>query len=377
MKNQKIRRNLTIVIIIIGILTSLLLLHQIANYRNKEGSQHRIHSKTPDKMLPDANHPLATSSAGLKEPIGKEEENTLSTNNKLDSLSVELEGLSGDLLKEPLGIVVAQSRTDRIISNLKKETLEDSLANLDNVDEFFYPGYFSSGALERPFDTVQTILSNRRFIKLYDELRSKSNNEQYTYLNKALKDNISQFRDLLSRYKNDQVISKEDYLDFSRISHGPGKPPTISGTRLAIQSISLLCGALGNAQMWPELREVFMNPVTGSNTSLDEYGSYVRDRLSRKHVFSTGIQAQTIWLLSQHSKEEQAAQYGFDSSNVKSLVSDNMLRTITVPNYQSRTTKYDLSHRSGRKPIDQSSGSHSIKFLISDNIDLLKKITTF
>ena len=376
MKSQQIRRNLTIVILIIGMLISLLLWHLVGNYRNRESTKPRAHSEKSDKKPPDVNQLPATPSVSLKEPIGKEEENTLSTNYKLDSLSVELEDLSDDLLKEPLGIVVAQSRTDRIISNLKMETLEDSLANLDNVDEFFYPGFISEGFLIRPFDTVQTILSNRRFIKLYDELKSKSHNEQYTYLNKALKDNISQFRDLLSRYKNKPVLSREDYLEFCRISHGPGKPQTISGTRLAIQSISLLCGTLGNAQMWPELREAFKNPVTGSKTSLEEYGPLVRDRLNRKHVFSTGIQAQTIWLLSQYS-EEQAAQYGFDSSNVKSLVSDNILRTITVPNYQSKTTRYDLSHKSGRKPIDQSYGSHSFKFLITDDIDLLKKIAKF
>jgi hypothetical protein len=347
--------------------------HIIGNYRNRESVKSGTDTGMPDNKPSDANAPPVDPFVITEERASKGVKSAPSTNYELDDLSAELDDLFAELFAEPLGVIVAQNRIDGIIANLKKETLEESLANLDNVDEFYYPGFYSNSVRSKPFDAVHTILSNRRFIKLYDQLRSKSHNEQYIYLNKTFKDKLLQYYDLLSRYNNPS-LSRDDYLDFARISDIPGKPRTLSGTRLAMQSIALLSGALGNVQMCPELREAFQNPTIGRKASLDEYDTSVRQSLNRHPVFPIGIQAQVIWLLSQYSEEDEATQYGLDSSNAKSFVSDNMLQTINVPNYQSRTTIYDLSFISWGKPVDLSYGWHSFKFLLTDDIDLLKHL---
>lgn len=366
MKSQQTRRNLTIVITIIGILISLLMWHIIGNYRNRESVKSGTDPEMPDNKPSDANAPPVDPFVITEERAGEGVKNVPSTNYELDDLSTAL-------FTEPLGVIVAPKQIDGIIANLKKETLEDSLANLDNVDDFYYPGFYSCSVRSKPFDAVHTILSNRRFIKLYDQLRSKSHNEQYIYLNKTFKDKLLQYYDLLSRYNN-PILSRDDYLELARISDIPGKPRTLFGTRLAMQSIALLSGALGNMQMWPELREAFQNPTIGREASLGEYDTFVRQSLNRHPVFPIGIQAQVIWLLSQYSEEDEATQYGLDSSNAKSFVSDNMLQTINVPNYQSRTTIYGLSFISSGKLIDLSYGGHSFKFLVTDDIDLLKHL---
>ncbi len=276
----------------------------------------------------------------------------------------DLEFLAKDILTESLGVRIAQTRTNTIISKLVKESLEESLENLDDVGSFYYPGFFTESIPEEPFDDVQRILSNRRFIKLYDELSLKNKSEQYTYLNRALNDNLSQYQELLALYDSPDV-PKEEYMEIARISDVEGRPRTIAGTRHAIQSVSLLSGVLGNANMWPQLCEAFQYPITGNEMSLDKYDASISMSLSRQPVFSVGIQAQTIWLMSQHANEEDSVEYGFNSSYAKNYVSDDMLREMNIPNYQSAVTEYDIVRTMARKPIDMSYGSHSFRLLVA------------
>jgi hypothetical protein len=372
MKNGQIRRYLTIVVIvIIAISMSLHIWRMVVEDRNKEIMQPE---EVPNYKSPDVNVPPVTPLDTAEEQDSKKTEKLV--RKKDENISVandELDFLTEELFNEPLGTIIAQKRTDKIIADLKKESLENSLANLDNVDFFYYPGFYSQAFRAKPVDRVHTILSNRRFIKLYDELKAKNHNEQYIYLSRSLKDKLSQYHNLLSRYNSPNLYS-EDYLELARVSDIPGKPQTLSGTRLAIQSIALLSGVLGNVQMWPELREVFQNPIVGKKMSLDKYETVVRQSINKHPVFPVGIQAQTIWLLSQYSGEEKNIRYGFNSSKIKSSVSDDMLTTINVPNYQSRITMYDLVHTSGGKPIDMSYGSHPFKFLVLDDVDLLTQL---
>lgn len=293
-------------------------------------------------------------------------------------LSQGLESLGIQLLKEPAGIRIAQQRTDAIIAKLKQETAEDSLSNLDHVDDFYYPGFFRRGLIERPFDTVQMVLSNRRFIKLYDDLKAMNGEEQYRHLSRALEKMLSQYGVLVSRLVGDPTMGTGDPWEIARISDDPARPPTLAGTRLAIQSISLLCGVLGNAKMWPELRAAFQHPYSVAEVYLDrlnDESDFLLRGLTHAPVFSLGIQAQTIWLLSQYAGEDEQREYGFDSKSLKSLVSDDMCATIEIPDYQARVTMYDHAHKSVRKPIDMSYGSYSFRFLVTDNIDALLQLT--
>ena len=280
MRSHQIRRN-TLIIMIIVIPISLLMWYIVGDNLNNKKATSKTNSVSPNNKRSDADVPRLTTSVTGEEATVEPVENIRIEKYKLDDLPDEL-------FTEPLGMIIAQKRTDRIIENLKKETLEESLVNLDNVDMFYYPGYYSEAFLSKPFDKVQKIISNRRFIKLYDELRSKSQNEQYKYLNETLNDKLSQYHNLLSRFNNPNP-SREDNLELSRISDVPGKPRTLRGTMLAVQSISLLCGTLGNVQMWPELHEAFNIPVIDRKT-LDDYDSIVRRSLNNHPMFPIGIQ---------------------------------------------------------------------------------------
>jgi hypothetical protein len=281
-----------------------------------------------------------------------------------------VEALPAQLLTGPPGVIIAQQRTDRIIESLKNETLEDSLSNLDKIDYFEYPGYISEVFGGTPFDIVQEILSNRRFIKLYAELRSTDKIEQYNYLHKTFNDKLSKYHNLLSRFQfDDPNLTSEDYLDLSRASDIPGKSPTMYGTRLAVVSIALLSGLLGNVKMWPEIQQLFRHPLIGREISTEEFKQEaIRTILNNHPLFPTGIQMQVIWLMSQYSNEDDAKLYDLDIKKVKAIVPDKMIRTMEIQNYQSRITQYDLNSRSAMGPIDRSYGSHIFQFLVIDNV---------
>lgn len=354
MKNYKFLCK-SFVIIITVILISVLFWYIINDSENNEITGTTSNSVSSYNNQPDINVLPSSINKPIDEQAGD-----------IQFEKYTLDDIPDELLKAPPGVIIAQERTDAIIARLSNESMEDSLINLDSVGDFYYPGYLSPVFGGEPFDTVQKILSNRRFIKLYEELKARGQNEQYEFLHNTLNDKLSQYHKLLSRYSDANLPAKE-YLDLSRINDVPGLPRTRYGTMFAIESIALLSGVLGNVKMWPELQELFNYPVIGREMSKDEFNPDVLTLLNNSPLFPTGFQMQVIWLLSQYSEEDEAGLYQLDINKVKAIVPENMIKTKEIQNYQSSVTQYDLNFLNLSKPIDHSYGSHTFRFLVIDN----------
>jgi len=279
----------------------------------------------------------------------------------------EFEFFTKEIVAVPLGIKIAQARTDEIIANLMNESLEESLDNLDCGDDYWYPGFLSPAG-ERPFDSVQKIFSNRRFIKVYEELKQLSKDEQFVYLKNAFDKNLQQYQALMAPYEYPDKLLPDEVSELSRITEGEGMPQSLGGARHAVQAIALLSGALGHSKMWPDLRKAFKNPTMGvESTILDkyDYDSYIHRQIRLSPIMPLGIQAQSIWLLSQHS-DGNSSEHGFNRDNIKNYISDEMIYETDIPNYRGRVSMYDRAHRTLNAPLDMQYGSHHFTFLVAE-----------
>jgi len=265
------------------------------------------------------------------------------------------------------GDYIAQARVDTIIARLKGETIEESLAHADYVDDYFYPGYYPETAQYGPWDDVLVLLSNRRLAKLYGELKKLSGEEQYVLLTKYFNKFMSQHKEILEKYDVARgTPTVEDYDPLGRISESPGKGRTLTGTVYAVRMITLLSGMLGNCRMWPLLREAFRAPVNGEEVDETRYDENATRTMRRLPLFPVGVRANAVFCMADNSNDEDAQVVGFDRNSVLVLVPQEKVLQFRHPDFRSRVTVFDVHHRLGEYPEDWSHGYFDLRFVRAD-----------
>gem|GEM_PF-2217636 len=280
-------------------------------------------------------------------------------------LSNEPGGIMPDDLDAHPGDVLHQGRVDSIIARLRSETLEESFENAGHVNDFFYPGFYPESPIA-PFEDIHRILSNRRFAKLFAALKDMSADEQYSYLSKYFNRFLREYRDIVemyNMYRPDPV--SDDTKVLIRISDIEGGPPTAEGTREALRMIALLSGALGNAKMWPIVREAFKEPICGESIDQSLYEPIVVEQyLKRRPAFPDSVRGQVAFLMGKYASDEEAAAVGFDKKAVMAAVPEKRVVEMEVVGYESRVTSYDVHFRMGDLPVDKAHGVYKISFLV-------------
>lgn len=154
------------------------------------------------------------------------------------------------------------------IAMCKDESLDQSLAWLNDVNLFFMTGPNNPGSItmevlsfnslseDDEFWTVRVIMGNRRVAKLYEELGTLPQKVAAARINKSIEANLSRY--LVVYAGHEWIHTKDHYLLRDKrnsgsststgvefISHAGRNDETLSGLRYATLSLVWLAGALG------------------------------------------------------------------------------------------------------------------------------------
>jgi hypothetical protein len=169
-------------------------------------------------------------------------------------------------------------RNMAFVARLDEESLEMGLKNLSEVEPFCWPGVPGHGARgvsslkrneEADLRDVQVIMSNRRVLKLMEELKKmeaeKAGALVGASLERALKAYAAEYEMVVAKRKAQEAALKGKQalgggMSFM-ISDVKGGPPTLMGLRYEVLSLVLIAGNLG---------------LTGAQESVDKVAAYGR-----------------------------------------------------------------------------------------------------
>lgn len=280
---------------------------------------------------------------------------------------------TGGGLGNSKGNQIAMERTMRLIETLNQESLGDSLDHLDYVDNFYYPGYLSQSITPKPFNDIQVLLSNRRFVKVVAELAKQSPDEQSRLIVKYQKKYKDQYCMLFENFRleNNQKLAN-GMSDAFRISDGEGLPRTLAGTRHAYRAVLLAGAMVGHCRVWEDLQPVLVEPVAGYALERAKFDSGWLQKLEYQPLISKGIVAQVVYQLCAHADSKELVRVGLRKAVIGGAVTSAMVQTISVPDFRGTVTQYDVVRRFGAR-VDTSKGVTEYQFLTTSEVDVILK----
>jgi hypothetical protein len=158
------------------------------------------------------------------------------------------------------GPALIRQLIDAQIEQLRRESTAESVKQLREVEMFYWPGYRFDGAgsiaLPLAADVgshwVDQILSNRRFLKVFDELSRMSPAQAAETINNQVRESLPIYRSLLAK---DMATLKRNRAALPpgtpstaglslQISNNSDGTPTLNGLRLQLLSLALVAGNL-------------------------------------------------------------------------------------------------------------------------------------
>ncbi|MBS3822178.1 MAG: hypothetical protein KGY81_10495 [Phycisphaerae bacterium] len=269
-----------------------------------------------------------------------------------------------------VGHRTALGRTRSLIDVLKAESTLQSVENLDTVDDFYYPGYFSQTIPPRPFDAVERLLSNRRFLKLVDELSDMREQQRAELIRRHLRHFVEQYQAILAS----AAEQPDSPRDLFRISEVEGMGPTLTGTRYALQSLVMIAALTGTEDLWPDIQALFTESPLGPTPDLSPFGKPLIAKLEQSPMLPDGIRAQAVYLMASNGNPTQLAKVGLDSRAVLKHVNAEMTEVRQLPDFRAEVGPYDMLHKAGLA-VDLSHGSLELEFLTTKDHRLISAIT--
>lgn len=294
-----------------------------------------------------------------------------------------LSDLENDLVEAIMNdapILRIKERIQKQIEILTAESLEESVSKLDEVESYFWPGAMGYDVYPSGFPLdpnlgqwdVSAIMSNRRFLKVYQEVSDISKKEAEALLNKEIKETLAKYQSLLTGY----MLENKWYFDSLergkmpstgpalQIGNNKDGSPTLIGTRLKALSLVLLAGNLRldgtkdavrtfAAYALEQRRQLHADPFNSRMVSAD---FLLNVSLCNCQILMTGILGT-----------------GLSSEEEKRLLEDMSCakQQETLTHFDARATPYDLysRKRGGPIPIDYSKGTVRIEYIkpVSDS----------
>ncbi|GHT42914.1 hypothetical protein FACS189443_6390 [Planctomycetales bacterium] len=279
-------------------------------------------------------------------------------------------------------------RTDRLLKAMKEEPVEVTLQELTDGSKYIAGlviGIGSSGDSgafhteeyrERNYYSkdIETILSNRRFRKAYEDLQKTNKKKAAELLVANIRDNLVVLRTMLQEDINKVSQGKHtggipaarilsvDSGDFHSPTSDPNHPPTRFGRKYAVFSYILLAALLELREVRPAVEEVVAfakeeyNLFNGVKVSLDgpanfDLGAYsfkgnlFADSLYNPSVLITAALCDPSWKVTEKKRLPK-----------EKLIEDK------VVDYQSRAIEQDKDAREGWLPVVPYGGMLKIRY---------------
>ncbi len=262
--------------------------------------------------------------------------------------------------------VSMRKRLAQQVDMLTKESLQESLSMLSEIEMFYWPGEVE-GPGELSFPLMKEdgqceagrCLSNRRFLKLLRELRSMPTSEAARMINAEIAETLPVYqrmfedtwRHVLTQRAKHPVEGLPDYGagPSLQISNNPDHSPTLSGARHKILSLLILAGNLNLSGTESEVRDVIAEAIKQRDRFYNMPEALLADRHSMlgtaglyvRQVLATGL---------------------LGVQNSKGWRNKDRWTTHELTAYDAEFTPYDMMTRfSGPLPADYSKGRQLVK----------------
>jgi hypothetical protein len=137
---------------------------------------------------------------------------------------------------------VHTNRVNDLIKEIKNENIEESFSNLINDQQYSYPGY-KTDVKGAPED-METLLSSRRFLKVFQQFQSLPPKQANSLLDKFCKDAIEKYKIAVIDLHAPNVTSITSSPDPNKIL----KSNSLMGCKYMICASMLLAAHVGNCQ---------------------------------------------------------------------------------------------------------------------------------
>jgi hypothetical protein len=266
---------------------------------------------------------------------------------------------------------------DTQLKTLRAESLQESARNLSDVDMFFWPGLPAESELiwmphQWPLSPtigvrdVGQVASNRRFLKVLEELTKLSKDEASRLIIAEIERSLTEYQklfvnDLAQRFGPD---SKNDAAKDSscvvavvyQTSSNNGETPTQLGERYKLFALALCAGNLGLEKCHSVLLKVAqrakedywkLRQYKDPNDVTTAWLVAVQGGLYNRQILGTGLLGTSPKL------------GGLDGARRFHLE----LKSLPLPLYDVQATQFDLHGRVGAVPVDYSRGRLMLRYL--------------
>ena len=276
------------------------------------------------------------------------------------------------------------------VARLEDESMAESLANLADVELFYWPGPDrgpgSFGVRDLPLSStvgtkdVEAICSNRRFCKLFEEAEELDKVTFSKRLNDEFIRCTAEYLKLYDAKLQEQAPSyNAEKLKDQKTIVGPGFVTgnvkngeiVLAGSRLKILALVSICGAL-------QLAECKTNVASIVRIALKQREDMYSDASLHSFFRSEMLKQASLY----NRQIIGSALLGLESEEVQAeIVKDLGLewKEYRIPSFKVTLTEFDLPVKSGAMQPDYTLGSRSLKILrpLEDSTfdQLLKKCT--
>ena len=283
---------------------------------------------------------------------------------KLYDTTVEEISYSLDVVRLPI-----KMRIDAQVEILKKESLEESLSMLSEIEMYYWPGAMGSGMMFTGMtftgkDDMHKVMSNRRFLKVFYELSILPKERAEVLLRREIEGALIEYKALLKDYLTEfshyfAPGAKPVGGPSFRIGNNPDNTPTFLGARFKLFALVLIAGNLRLQGLQPVIDVVlqqaqqekrFYNNVDQVNERA-AWGMLGRGSLYNRQILMTALVGTAIDL---------------DKANTFCEDLGIKWKTKKLTRYNAAATPYDLLTRGGGPfPVDFSQGEIVVRYFDS------------
>jgi len=263
-------------------------------------------------------------------------------------------------------------RIGKDINLLKGESLEQSMKMLSQAGMFYWPGDGREGAGNVRFPLRETIgqvdinrvLSNRRFLKIQDELSKVSAREATSLVVKQINETLPLYKRLFSEswqrvigtHQTESPATRQTMGPSLQVSDNPDATPTLAGARLQLLSLIIAAGNLEldqtrfavinvTSEALAQKRQFY---IASTGHQADRFSMLRKASLYNRQALATGI------LLTSRMQEQSDLRLSVDEGK--------RWRFFELTKYDAAATPYDLlTRRGGPIKADYSKGVLSVR----------------
>lgn len=270
------------------------------------------------------------------------------------------------------------------VAILRKENCRESIERLVSVNFYYWPGsripdtleLESIAQIEPATDlwTTDRILSNRRFLKVYQTAVDKSCPESLDHLRGILETTFEhyqkQYQQYYSNFKTILAQSSDvESVAFPGEDYGdPLKTPLVSGERLQLLAAMLILSQFEDQNSHDDILQICQAAGRQHRElSQDEKIplAYRFEFLLNASIYHRQILATALLLT---AGQEQRERLGYEKTR------NTRWQEIRVVDYDAAATPYDLHARDGLKEIDYPESGRTIKIIKPITSDEFQRI---